>query len=100
MDSEDFNPESCFGHLPPGPGRSGDRYFDSYAHFSIHEEMIRDKVRTDAYFRAITNHPERFLDKVVLDVGSGTGILSIFAARAGARHVYAVERASIAVQSA
>jgi predicted nicotinamide N-methyase len=41
--------------------------------------MLKDTIRTKSYMKAITNNPELFVDKIVLDVGSGTGILSIFA---------------------
>ena len=64
-----------------------DYYFDSYAQISIHEEMIKDSVRTNAYRDAILKNKHLFKDKVVLDVGCGTGILSMFAAQAGAKHV-------------
>lgn len=74
-----------------------DYYFGSYSNFNIHEEMLKDTVRTRAYQRAIEENPEDFKDKIVLDIGCGTGILSIFAARAGAKHVYAIENAEIAL---
>ncbi len=73
-----------------------DSYFGSYSHFGIHEEMLKDDVRTRTYMLACMNNPEQFAGKVVLDVGCGTGILSIFAARAGAKHVYGVDNAEIA----
>ncbi len=69
---------------------SKDYYFDSYAHFGIHEEMLKDGVRTKAYRDAILNNKHLFKDKIVLDVGCGTGILCMFAAKAGAKHVYGV----------
>lgn len=53
--------------------------------------MLRDKVRTSTYASFILNSPELFHDAIVLDVGCGTGILSLFAARAGAKRVLAVD---------
>ena len=74
-----------------------DYYYGSYSSFHIHEEMLKDTVRTRTYQRAIMDNPEDFKDKIVMDIGCGTGILSIFAARAGAKHVYAIEYAEIAL---
>jgi len=59
--------------------------------------MLKDTNRTETYRKAIENNPQDFKDKIVLDIGCGTGILSIFAARAGAKHVYAIEYAEIAL---
>jgi predicted RNA methylase len=73
-----------------------DYYYGSYSHFNIHEEMIRDKARTEAYKKAIEQNKHLFKDKTVLDIGTGTGILSLFAAQCGAKKVYAVDNADIA----
>ncbi|KAM8880979.1 protein arginine N-methyltransferase 6 [Synchiropus picturatus] len=74
-------------------------YFDSYTDVTIHEEMIADHVRMNTYRTAILKSSEWIRDKVVLDVGAGTGVLSIFCVQAGARKVYAVEACSIAEQA-
>ncbi|CAF0747952.1 unnamed protein product [Didymodactylos carnosus] len=66
-------------------------YFQSYDNFQIHELMLRDRARVSAYYDAIMKNKHLFQDKVVLDVGSGTGILSMFAAKAGAKRVYGVD---------
>ena len=135
------------GHMKPDEMTSKDYYFDSYAHFGIHEvrlltalcirwfkiidiytyffckpifflhkhcfilkkivacmndwhtlyafilfyqEMLKDEVRTLTYRNSMTYNKHLFKDKVVLDVGCGTGILCMFAAKAGARRVIGV----------
>uniref|UniRef100_A0A8C5QZJ1 Protein arginine N-methyltransferase 6 n=1 Tax=Leptobrachium leishanense TaxID=445787 RepID=A0A8C5QZJ1_9ANUR len=71
-------------------------YFQCYSDVSIHEEMIADTARTNAYRRAILHSNNALCGKTVLDVGAGTGILSIFCAQAGAKKVYAVEASTVA----
>jgi len=85
--------------LTGGEMTSKDYYFDSYAHFGIHEEMLKDEVRTLTYRNSIWHNKHLFKGKVVLDVGCGTGILSMFAAKAGASKVIGVDMSGI-VESA
>ncbi|KAJ3683886.1 hypothetical protein LUZ60_014113 [Juncus effusus] len=79
-------------------------YFGSYGSFGIHREMLGDKERMDAYRNALLNNPSLVKNASVLDVGCGTGILSLFAAKAGASRVVSVEAsakmASVATQIA
>ncbi|XP_013077111.2 uncharacterized protein LOC106063324 [Biomphalaria glabrata] len=75
---------------------SPDSYFNSYADLGVHALMIKDWPRTATYRNFFENNRDFVKGKVVLDVGAGTGILSLFAATAGARKVYAVEASSVA----
>jgi protein arginine N-methyltransferase 1 len=61
----------------------------NFAGLSQHEEMLSDSVRIEAYHRGI--HRNVRPGDVVLDLGSGTGVLAFMASRAGASKVYAVE---------
>uniref|UniRef100_A0A182NUP0 type I protein arginine methyltransferase n=1 Tax=Anopheles dirus TaxID=7168 RepID=A0A182NUP0_9DIPT len=71
-------------------------YFDSYEDLKVHEIMLTDKPRQTAYQKAIIGNRSLFAGKAVLDVGAGTGILSVFCAQAGASKVYAVEASNLA----
>ncbi|KAL4188707.1 hypothetical protein AMTRI_Chr08g203420 [Amborella trichopoda] len=72
-------------------------HFGSYSSFSIHKEMI-------SYKEAILGNPTLMNQATVMDVGCGTGILSLFAAQAGASRLFAIEAsekmASVAKQIA
>ncbi len=61
---------------------------------AAHIAMLDDRARTDAFLAAIAEMVRP--GDVVVDIGTGTGVLAVAAARAGARHVYAIEVGHIA----
>jgi len=71
-----------------------EQYFVNYASLEQQRWMVADKTRTLAFAQAIAEVVRP--GDVVIDVGAGTGILSILAAKAGARKVIAVERSNMA----
>ncbi|PON98744.1 Protein arginine N-methyltransferase [Trema orientale] len=91
----DTNDKSLRAYFPNRAAKDvkivNEDYFGSYSSFGIHREMLSDKVRMDAYRQAILENPSLFNGAVVMDVGCGTGILSLFSARARASRVIAVE---------
>ena len=54
--------------------------------------MLSDHARTLSYRDVLQRHTPR---KVVAEIGCGSGVLSCFAARAGARHVFAIEETTM-----
>ncbi|XP_012887377.1 PREDICTED: protein arginine N-methyltransferase 6 [Dipodomys ordii] len=96
---EDRGGEGESGVVPAAPRRTkrerDQLYYECYSDVSVHEEMLADRVRTEAYRLGILRNWAWLRGKAVLDVGAGTGILSVFCAQAGARRVYAVEASSI-----
>ena len=55
-------------------------------------ECLLDTRRTNAFIRAINKTVQ--VGDIALDVGTGSGILAMTSARAGAKHVYAIDIAS------
>ncbi|GAB1295250.1 Protein arginine N-methyltransferase 2 [Apodemus speciosus] len=68
---EDYDPEDTW---------QDEEYFDSYGTLKLHLEMLADQPRTTKYHSVILQNKESLKDKVILDVGCGTGIISLFCA--------------------
>jgi predicted RNA methylase len=84
------------GALVSATGRSfvPDKNLSSFGAAPIHITMLNDRVRTDAFIKGIGEVVKP--GDVVIDIGTGSGILAIAAARAGAKMVYAIEVSAIA----
>jgi SAM-dependent methyltransferase len=76
---------------------NSDQFCGSYRDVSVHRMMLHDVVRTEAYERALIQAVKP--GQQVMDFGCGTGVLSIFASRAGAEKVFAVDQ-SVFIQKA
>jgi hypothetical protein len=77
--------------VKPGASEAPPRGF---AQPAIHIVMLEDQRRTHGFIRALQALTTK--DDVVVDIGTGTGILATSAALAGARRVHAVESSAIA----
>ncbi|XP_037055398.1 protein arginine N-methyltransferase 2 isoform X2 [Peromyscus leucopus] len=85
---EEYDPEDTW---------QDEEYFDSYGTLKLHLEMLADQPRTTKYHSVILQNKESLKDKVILDVGCGTGIISLFCAHhARPKAVYAVEASEMA----
>lgn len=63
---------------------SADLYFHYYGTLQHQQNMLQDYIRTGGYYSAVQNNRPDFEGKVVMDVGAGSGMLSLFAAQVNA----------------
>lgn len=76
--------------MPPAPPSEAQLYQHSAELLGIHEALLKDSVRNRAFREALALHVTS--GSAVLDIGSGTGLWAILAAKLGARRVVAIER--------
>jgi ubiquinone/menaquinone biosynthesis C-methylase UbiE len=66
-------------------------YFCSYAFLYHQKQMLTDQHRMQSYHAAVLKNRSLFEGKTVVDVGTGSGVLSVWSGQAGAAKVWAVE---------
>ncbi|KNC27430.1 hypothetical protein FF38_06519 [Lucilia cuprina] len=74
---------------------SRDFHLDYNAHVEMMNQMLKDTVRIDNFKAAILHNKHLFKGKCVLNIGCGTGIFALFAAKAGAAKVFAVDPSNV-----
>lgn len=62
---------------------------------NYHELMLSDRLRNQTFYKALKRHVKK--DVAVLDIGSGTGIWAIAAAKLGAARVVAIEKENLLI---
>eukprot|EP00826_Nyctotherus_ovalis_P047737 TRINITY_DN5534_c0_g1_i5.p1 TRINITY_DN5534_c0_g1~~TRINITY_DN5534_c0_g1_i5.p1 ORF type:complete len:384 (-),score=70.16 TRINITY_DN5534_c0_g1_i5:131-1282(-) len=72
------------------------RYLREREMIGYQELILSDLASINSYMSACKYNSTQIEGKVVLNVGCGTGIMAIFALRAGAKHVFAVDSTDIA----
>ena len=96
VDSENEDEDGLIKMAKRIEAEDDSKYFDSYSFIEIHETMLKDKARTEAYRDAMMANKALFEGATVIDVGCGTGILSIFAVQAGAARVVGIDASNMA----
>lgn len=66
---------------------------NTFMDLQVHAHLLADHERMQSYRDALHEVVQK--DDVVVDLGTGTGVLAVFACQAGAARVYAVERLPI-----
>lgn len=64
-----------------------------FGDFHQHDRMLADKVRVDTYYEALSHHIRE--GDVVIDLGTGSGILSFFAASQNPRRIHALDHSDV-----
>lgn len=68
-----------------------DGYLHYYGKLKNQEGMLRDRVRVEGYRAGLLAAASRIRGATVLDIGTGSGIMAMLAAKCGAKKVFAVE---------